>query len=162
MERLIIKESVHADRQVPLDISSIAGGTMSGHFQGEVTSTGQTSLDMTLVSVDVNFSLTLTPPTKELGREQRFRRLADQWRRETRHQSSASKMAMHPAYQQIIGMGRDAIPFILRELRRTRGHWLWALFAITGEDPAPEGSTFAEAVDAWLSWGTQHGYAPPD
>jgi hypothetical protein len=56
-------------------------------------------------------------------------------------------------YQQIIGMGRDALPFILKELKQTRGHWLWALFAITGEYHAPDGSTFDEAVDAWLDWG---------
>ncbi len=60
---------------------------------------------------------------------------------------------MHPAYQQIIGMGKEAIPLILQELERTRGHWLWALFAITKQDPAPEGATFDEAVDAWLEWG---------
>src|SRR2546421_2061739 len=78
--------------------------------------------------------------------EQRFRRLADQWRRETRYISSVNKTAMHSAYQQIIGMGQDALPLIFRELERTRGHWLWALFAITRQDPAPEGATFDEAV----------------
>jgi len=100
--------------------------------------------------------------TEQQTVEQKFRRLADQWRKETRLQSSINKRAMHSAYQQIIGMGQDALPLIMEELKRTRGHWLWALFAITGEDPAPEGCTFSEAVDAWLRWGIQHGYASPD
>lgn len=43
---------------------------------------------------------------------------------------------MHPAYQQIIGMGEKALPLILRDLRdRPTGHWFWALNAITGEEP---------------------------
>jgi len=37
-------------------------------------------------------------------------------------------------------------------------HWLWALYVITEEDPAPEGATFDEAVEAWLGWGQQRGY----
>jgi hypothetical protein len=62
--------------------------------------------------------------------ERRFRDLADRWHRETRLLSSVSKMSMHPAYQQIIGMGAAAIPLILRELEQTRDHWLWALYAM--------------------------------
>ncbi|HEV2763303.1 MAG TPA: hypothetical protein VGV38_10045 [Pyrinomonadaceae bacterium] len=88
--------------------------------------------------------------------ERRFRALADRWRRETLHLSSVNRKAMHPAYQRIVGMGPEALPLILRELEATRGHWLWALYAITGQDPAAEGSTFDEAVEAWLDWGRRH------
>jgi hypothetical protein len=163
METLTIEGHLHGNGNVPLDVSSLTGGTMASSVQVDTAGTGLTYNGMAL-SLDFNLALTVTvaQTTKETAIEQRFHKLADQWRKETRHQSSASKMAMHPAYQQIIGMGREAVPFILQELKRTRGHWLWALFAITGEDPAPEGSTFAEAVDAWLSWGMQHGYATPD
>jgi hypothetical protein len=68
-------------------------------------------------------------------------------------------MAMHPAYQQIIGMGREVVPLILRELEREPDHWFWALKAITGEDPVPEqhrGRVRAMA-DAWIRWGREHG-----
>jgi len=34
----------------------------------------------------------------------------------------------------------------------------WALNAITGADPAPAGSTFQEAAEAWLKWGMERGY----
>jgi hypothetical protein len=97
-------------------------------------------------------------PARASSIESKFRALADRWRKETRHSSSVNRMAMHPAYQQIVGMGHDALPFILRELEKTRGHWLWALYAINGEDIAPEGSTFDEAVDAWLEWGRTHNH----
>ncbi|PYU96522.1 MAG: hypothetical protein DMG25_01780 [Acidobacteria bacterium] len=87
-----------------------------------------------------------------------FQELASKWRRETRHVSSLTRMAMHPAYQNIIGMGEPALPLILRELQENGGHWLWALHAITREDPAQEGDDFDTAVQAWLSWGKKRGY----
>jgi hypothetical protein len=90
--------------------------------------------------------------------ERRFQHLAETWRTETKYLSSLSKMAMHPAYQKIIGMGKQVIPLILRELRERGGHWLWALHVITDEDPAPVDATFAEAVQAWLRWGRSKNY----
>lgn len=87
---------------------------------------------------------------------------AFQWRRETKHVSSLSKMVLHPSYLRIIGMGRPALPLLLRELEKNRGHWLVALNAIEGKDHAPPGSTFNQAVDAWISWGRQQGYLTSD
>src|SRR5258706_6816784 len=98
------------------------------------------------------------PAAQQSDREHEFRSLADQWYRETGMLSMMQKKALHPAYQRIIGMGRDALPFIFPELKQRGGHWLWALTAITGEDPAESGHNFKEAVDAWLAWGKQHGY----
>lgn len=54
------------------------------------------------------------------------------------------------------GSGRLAAPF--RELEERPDHWLVALNAITGVDPAPVGSNFEEAVNAWLDWGRRQGY----
>ncbi len=81
------------------------------------------------------------------------------WRRETRHYSSLSKMVLHPSYLRIIGMGRAILPLLFRELEARRDHWLVALNAITGEDPAAPDSSFAQAVDAWLQWGREKGYS---
>jgi hypothetical protein len=83
-----------------------------------------------------------------------FRALTERWHSDTRYWSSVTKMAMHPAYQRIIALGEEVIPLILNDLRSTRGHWLWALYVLSGfEDPAPQDATFDEAVDAWLTWG---------
>jgi hypothetical protein len=92
--------------------------------------------------------------------EKEFMKLADQWRSETALYSSVEKMAMHPAYQRIIGMGRDALPLILRELYERPDHWFWALTAISGEDPVKTGSTFNEAKDTWIMWGKMKGLLP--
>jgi len=92
--------------------------------------------------------------------EERFRRLAQAWKKETWFHSSITQKSIHPAYQQIIGMGSPAVPLILRELSRKPDHWFWALAAITGEDPVPDSSAgrLEEMTEAWLSWGREHGY----
>lgn len=92
----------------------------------------------------------------------RFQRLAKAWRDECAHLSSMREMALHPAYQQIIGMGLNALPFIFAELEREPNHWFWALRAITGEDPVvPDhrGSIRRMAQD-WLQWAKKRGIRP--
>jgi len=90
----------------------------------------------------------------------RFRRLADQWRLETMAESSITRAAINPNYQQIIGMGPRAIPYILSELATKGGHWYWALRMITGEDPVPEESKgkVRQMRQHWIEWGKRHDY----
>lgn len=92
--------------------------------------------------------------------EAQFTALAARWRTETAWTSSVSQMAMHPAYQSIIGMGRDVIPCLLRALEQQPEHWFWALRAITGEDPGrpEERGNVAAMAQSWLQWGQRaHG-----
>ena len=100
----------------------------------------------------------IAEPDKEVELEQEFNDLASTWYRDTRKLSSANQMVLHPSYQKIIGMGRDALPFIFRELKKTRGHWIWALAMILRDDKAKPGMKFKEAVDTWLAWGKDNGY----
>jgi hypothetical protein len=71
-------------------------------------------------------------------------------------------MAAHPAYQEIISMGRPAVPLLLAELRRRPDHWFLALSAITGANPVPSESAgkLAEMAEAWIRWGEAQGYLP--
>jgi hypothetical protein len=87
----------------------------------------------------------------------RFEELAKAWRRETRYLSFMEQRAMHPAYQRIIGMGWVAVPMILQELQENSDHWLWALRAITGEEPAGTAGSMKDAVESWLRWGRERG-----
>ena len=86
--------------------------------------------------------------------------LAKEWHDATDHLSSPSQIAMHPAYQRIIGMGPSVVPFILEDLRQNGGEWYWALHAITGESPVPSGVSHSsrEVREIWLRWGREHGY----
>ena len=92
--------------------------------------------------------------------EQTFHELVTTWRQETRFTSSVTDMAMHKAYQRIIGLGPAAVPLLLRELERHPDHWFWALYAITGVDPTtPEQKgKVQEMAKAWLDWGREAGY----
>src|SRR5579863_8879629 len=65
-----------------------------------------------------------------------FKSLAKQWQRETWYKSSLPRRISHPAYLKIIGLGADAVPWILDELRDNPDYWFAALEAITREDPA--------------------------
>lgn len=92
--------------------------------------------------------------------EERFHKLVAAWKAESVFMSSAKDMAMLPSYQQIISMGRQAVPLILSELAREPDHWFWALGAITGANPVPESScgNVKEMTEAWLVWGKQRGF----
>jgi hypothetical protein len=147
----------------PVDISaviaSIAGANAVSYQSRIVDFYAYCSPDwanLNLNDYTVKFVGTCRLGPKDL--ENVFNSLANQWYKETRKLSSAEQIVLHPAYQRIISFGKDALPFIFRELERTRGHWIWALSMITGEDPATKGMNFRQAVDAWLEWGKEHSY----
>ncbi len=98
-------------------------------------------------------------PPIEPGIERRFRELVFQWKEATRFVSSIHEMVGHPAYLQIIGMGKECLPLLLEELRREPDHWFVALQAITGANPIPDSVSgdVEKMAKAWLSWGDQHG-----
>lgn len=90
----------------------------------------------------------------------RFEKLSSEWQAASSLCSSLLEMATLPSYQQIIGMGRPAISYILRELSRQPDHWFWALKAISGEDPVqPEDrGDLQKMTQAWLVWGARNGF----
>jgi hypothetical protein len=92
--------------------------------------------------------------------QQRFLDLAARWKRERGPYSSSARLAEHPAYREIIGMGPAAIPLLLRELEQQPDHWFRALHALSGADPVPEASRgdVRAMAAAWLRWGHDNGY----
>lgn len=59
---------------------------------------------------------------------------------------------MNRSYLEIIGLGRPALPLLLRELRERPTYWFLALSSIARENPVRPGATFDEAVNDWLAW----------
>ncbi len=92
--------------------------------------------------------------------EEKFHRLALEWKSQTSHFSTVSMRAMHEAYQRIIGIGPEALPLILRELKNNPDDWFWALNAITEVNPIPEESEgkIDEMTKSWLQWGRDEGF----
>ena len=91
---------------------------------------------------------------------QRFTELADCWEKETWFLSSSSRAVEHPAHKEIVSMGEPVVPLILERMRGQRGHWYFALRAITGANPvnAADRGKVAVMEQAWLRWGEINGY----
>ncbi|MBK6533520.1 MAG: hypothetical protein IPF99_29200 [Deltaproteobacteria bacterium] len=90
----------------------------------------------------------------------RFEQLAHRWQTETRHLSSRAEKFKHLAYAEILAMGADVVPEILRWLvEGRRGHWDTALKQLTGAQPTlPEGEvTLSQVHAAWVEWGRASG-----
>jgi len=92
----------------------------------------------------------------------KFKALSEEWKRDTRFLSSITQISTHAAYQQIIGLGWNVLPFIFWELLQNEepDHWFWALSAITGENPvkAEQQGKLLQMRDAWLKWGEEKNY----
>ena len=108
-----------------------------------------------------------TVPAKELPQPQpaesldeKFLRLADTWHRAIAHHSSSSVRYGHPLYQEIIAMGPEVVPLLLRDLEANGRFWFAALAKLTGANPVPESAwgNFEEKRAAWLKWGKENGY----
>ena len=91
----------------------------------------------------------------------RFYALASAWEQEVAGLSSTTQMAQHPIYQEIINMGIEIVPLLLKELEENPLYWFIALSAITGENPIkPEQKgRIRQMASAWLEWGRNQGYA---
>jgi len=113
-----------------------------------------------LVKID-ELSTLIRARNPDFSLQQRFIRLAEMWKKETGHLSRMTRKCAHPAYQQIIGMGKDVVQFILQDLKATHSDWFWALTAITGENPIPNGDAgnVQQMTEAWLQWGRTQGHS---
>ena len=99
------------------------------------------------------------PDESTANQNELFHRLATEWRM-SREPGDIHQMAMHMAYQRIIGLGISVVPSVLQELKGKPDHWFWALNAITGEDPVPQDAQgdLRRMAEAWLEWGRRKGY----
>jgi hypothetical protein len=102
-------------------------------------------------------SLPQAEPSAEM--RDRFRRLAAEWKEQSRYLSNTAQMAILKPYQRIIGMGWPAVPLILEELHRDPDQWFWALEAITEENPVPPDAAghVRRSAEAWVKWGQERG-----
>ncbi len=96
--------------------------------------------------------------------QRKFNQLVSDWRAERGAMSSLTETALCPAYQAIIGMGQLAVPFILAQLEsegEEPDQWFWALRAITGANPVPDGDrgNYLRMAQTWIQWGKDKGYA---
>jgi hypothetical protein len=87
-----------------------------------------------------------------------FEELRLKWQQEAGDTSSITKIVTCTSYQRIIGMGRVAVPLIMRQMESEGDdpdHWGWALRSITGANPVSKEAAgdSLEIAKAWLAWG---------
>ena len=97
------------------------------------------------------------PPAETV--EERLRRLEARWKADTQFISDAKRIVDHPAFQEIISMGKEVVPILLHDLESQPSLWVWALPLITGEDPVPasDAGNIRKMTDAWVKWGRMKG-----
>lgn len=99
-------------------------------------------------------------PILKAATVEKFRNLATVWRATRNPVGSALDLCSNFSYQNIIGMGQEAVPLILRDLEANVDHWFWALAAITGATPVKEAhrGRLKLMAEDWLVWGRTQGY----
>jgi hypothetical protein len=101
-------------------------------------------------------------PSWPMDPETRFRTLLVRWRRENEFVSSIDEMAEGRAWQAIVAMGRDAVPFLLREIETDQpAFWGLALRLILKDGPTIEAADAADHTgrvrEAWRNWARERG-----
>jgi hypothetical protein len=162
-ERQGIKNFTHGGSSAMLDLVGRLSGTTVVRSYGcaidEESSRQMASLEKQVREWKTKYEQAVQSSSLEILKT-KFENLSRQWKEDTQFASTMIDIAMHPAYQQIIGMGHSAVPFILQRLFHEPDHWFWALKAITCEDPVPEKSRgkLDDMARAWLDWGKSKGY----
>ncbi len=101
--------------------------------------------------------------SKKPGISARFEALFSLWKKETLLTSNGDEIIAHPAYRQMIELGKPVIPFMLIKLRDDPHFLFDALTAITGDDPVPEthAGQLHKMAEDWLKWGAKQGFDIP-
>lgn len=87
--------------------------------------------------------------------EKQFNALAEKWKEETGVYSTTYQKVINDSYLDIIALGKDVVPFILKDMENGQGHWHTALKALTRENPVPDEdmNNSKKIREAWVRWG---------
>ena len=86
--------------------------------------------------------------------EDSFQLLVSEWDDATAFKSNPMEIIGHPAFRRIVALGKDAVPFVLRELKKKPSFLVFALDEITDENPFPPTAkrNVTEMTKVWLAW----------
>jgi hypothetical protein len=115
------------------------------------------------ITDDTGKKLSVVLPFKEYERlieleeadvRREFEKYKGIWKTATMFTSSTTEMINHPAYLQIIALGKKAVPLLLRDMQQTSNHWFEALHSITGINPVPKEhrGKIQLMISDWLKW----------
>ena len=110
------------------------------------------------VILNITCSTALTH--RESNTATRFNQLAAEVEEDCMMVSFSSQIALHPSYQEIIGMGKEILPLLIQKLDETPIFWFLALEAITGINPVPKSHRgyVPKMVKDWKKWANENNY----
>lgn len=90
--------------------------------------------------------------------QKKFNLYSSVWKTETMFSSSIDDIVNNAAYRSIIELGKDAVPFIIDDLKVTNAHWFYALEALTSVNPIkPENRGNVPLMkEDWIEWSNQN------
>lgn len=94
--------------------------------------------------------------------EKQFNESAAKWRKETGGYSTMIHIAGNNNYLDIIGLGPDVIPYILKDLVKEPDFWFVALehIAKPKQNPVPKAhiGDLDKMAEDWIAWGKENKY----
>lgn len=96
---------------------------------------------------------------KKLSQEYtEFLELKEKWKEETLYESSSDKIFSNSNYVRIIAFGTEALPWIIKDLKRNGGFWFAALKKITGINPIKNENIgkYEGMKQDWLEWSEKY------
>lgn len=96
-------------------------------------------------------------------REAKLERLESKWSEEVINLSSPSDICENPYFKQIVAIGFDALPYIMKNMHRDPLSWSLVLHAITGVNPVPreDRGVARHTLTAWREYFRASGYDRP-
>jgi hypothetical protein len=103
-----------------------------------------------------------------------YEKLRDELNYHTGHFSAIARVKRHPAYQKIVGLGKELTPIILAEFDKYLqtdenddfpGHWAMAvLHELSGANPYEncQAGVVDQMIRAWIKWGEGNGHLAKD
>ena len=92
--------------------------------------------------------------------EDRFEKMATEWKRETVLLSSPSQICAHPIFSRLVAFGERAAPWVLERIAEDASPWFLLLKQIVVSPPdlkQAEGD-IKKVRKIWLKWGKERGY----
>ncbi len=89
-----------------------------------------------------------------------FLKLKIVWLQETQYFSSSAKIYNNAAYLQILSMGLQSVPWMLRDLQKHDTHWFYALNKLTGMNPIQPAhyGIVPKMKEDWIAWAKENNY----
>jgi hypothetical protein len=152
---MLVSDIAVTDREYPV----IAAPTISDDGQCEPVGETYRELRLSFKAPGLSTYINVSEQLEMAYVEERFQTLRADWLRSVFLASDTIARREHPAFQEILELGRPAVKILLEDMKTHGVNWCAALYFITGEQPVSAEHLYVSelAMADWLKWGSNHG-----